>query len=163
MRTSWQLRFIASLVLMAYAITGTAIMPAAMALVAWMDGSHSVLISQSEEGTQLTLHHRQDAFTPAVEDHQNALTRAIVSLCRASEGGDHQLKSGRIDASSSNSRGSSEDVVKRVPELNVIQTTELLLSFRFPASVMTRPLPVVDLSVTTTSLAPLLATVQLLI
>jgi hypothetical protein len=163
MRFSLQQRLIASVLLMAYAITGTAIMPAAMALAAWVDGSHSVVVSQSAEGTQLTLHHRQNEFTPSVEDHQNTLARVLVSFCKASEGGDHQLKSGHIDTTSKTERESHRDAIKRTPQLNLIETCGLLLSFQFPASATLYPLRYADLTVTHLGISPMLATVQLLI
>lgn len=163
MRFSLQQRLIAFVLLMAYAITGTAIMPAAMAFAAWLDGSHSVLVSQSEEGTQLTLHHRQNEFTPTVADHQNTLARVLVSFCKASEGGDHQLKSGYIDTTSKNERESHQDVIKRTPPLNLTETCDLLLSFLFPASATLRPLSYPDIPVNHLGITPMLATVQLLI
>ena len=52
-------RIIAALVLMAYAVTGTALVPAVTAALAALDGSHDVMVRESEQGTQLVLHHRQ--------------------------------------------------------------------------------------------------------
>lgn len=163
MRFSLQQRLIASVVLMAYAITGTAIMPAAMALAAWVDGSHTVMVSQSAEGTQLTLHHRTGAYTPSIQDHQTALARVIVSLCKASDGGDHQLKSGRIDRTTQGARESQQDAIKRTPQINLTETCELLLSFQFPTSAMMRSSSYPDLPVIQQGISPMLATVQLLI
>jgi hypothetical protein len=163
MRFSLQQRLIAFVVLMAYAITGTAIMPAVMALAAWVDGSHTVMVSQSAEGTQLTLHHRTGAYTPSVGDHQSPLARAIVSLCKASDGGDHQLKSGQIDTTTQGARESQQDAVKRTPQINLTETCELLLSFQFPTSAMMRPSSYPDLPVIQQGISPMLATVQLLI
>jgi hypothetical protein len=163
MQFSLQQRLIAFLVLMAYAMTGTAIMPATMALAAWVDGSHTILVSQSDEGTQLTLHHRSDEFTPAIEDHPKTLARVIVSLCKGSEGGDHQLKSGHIDTTAQKERDEHQDAIKSRPSYNLTETRELLLSFQFPTSATTRPCGDADRPASQQDLAPMLATVQLLI
>lgn len=163
MQLNLQQRLIASLVLMAYTITGTAIMPAVMAFAAWVDGSHTVMVSQSAEGTQLTLHHQSGAYTPSVEDHQTALARAIVSLCKASDGGDHQLKSGQIDTTTQGARENKQDAVKRVPQINLPQTCELLLSFQFPTSATMRPSSYPDLPVIQQGISPMLAAVQMLV
>ena len=98
MRLSLLQRLTALMLLMAYTVTGTSVMPAMMALAAWMDGEHEVVISQSESGTSVTLHHVEGSYTPDVEDHQKMLGKFLVSFCRAAVEGDHQMKASRCDS-----------------------------------------------------------------
>ena len=91
MRHSLLKRLTGILLLMAHAITGTSALPAFTTLAADLEGSHAVIVSQSEHGTQVMLHHRPNEYTPAVDDHQHALARMLVRLCRPSEEGDHKL------------------------------------------------------------------------
>lgn len=110
MRHTLKQRIIALVLLMVYTITGTAVMPAAVALAAWVDGSHAVVVSSSLEGTQVRLQHRSDEFTPAIDDHGSALARMIVSFCHASSRGDHQICSSQLDTSVSVERDSFERI-----------------------------------------------------
>ena len=91
MRHSLLKRLTALLLLMAHAITGTSALPALTTLAADLEGSHAVMVSQSQHGTQVVLHHRPHEYTPAVDDHKHALARMLVRLCRTSEEGDHKL------------------------------------------------------------------------
>lgn len=127
MRHSLKQRFIAFMLLMAYTITGTSVMPAAMALGAWIDGSHSVLVSPSENGLRLTLHHRRDAYTPEVNDHHNALARVLVRLCKASDAGDHQLVAAQFDSSARGERVDMARATKEAPPVNLAATWQLTL------------------------------------
>jgi hypothetical protein len=127
--TSFQ-RLIASLLLTAYAVTGTSIMPAALALMAWMDGGHSVRVVQSETGTRVTLHHNSDDYTPDVEDHSSTLARVLVSLCSASDSGDHQMTSSSIEAGTRLEREEHGSSVRKVPELNLPATFQHRLTLQ---------------------------------
>ncbi|MBB5032520.1 hypothetical protein [Prosthecobacter vanneervenii] len=84
-------RLLALLLLLAYAGSATAIMPAVFAALATIDGSHRVLICRTEQGTQVRLHHHEDDYTPEVCDHSGMLTRLVVSFCRPATEGDHSL------------------------------------------------------------------------
>lgn len=130
MRPASVQRLIASLLLMAYAITGTSIMPAAMALMAWMDGGHSVMVVQSETGTRVTLHHRSDDYTPDIEDHRSPLARVLVSICSASDSGDHQMTSSSIEAGTRLERDEQGSTVKKAPELNFPATIQHRLTLQ---------------------------------
>lgn len=92
MRTSALQRLTSLLLLLAYAISGTAMVPAVIALVAGMEGSHAVQVTESAQGVQVTLHHtQQSGYTPRVADHDTAVARLLVSLSNRSERGDHQI------------------------------------------------------------------------
>lgn len=84
------------LLLLAYAGTATTIMPAVVAVLAALDGSHRVLICRTEQGTEVRLHHRDHECTPEVWDHQGMLAKLIVSICRPAEDGDHSLSSNQV-------------------------------------------------------------------
>lgn len=84
-------RMLALLLLLAYAGSATAIMPAVFAALATIDGSHRVLICRTEQGTQVRLHHRAGDYTPEVCDHNGMLARLVVSFCRPATEGDHSL------------------------------------------------------------------------
>lgn len=97
MRHTLKQRIIALVLLMVYSITGTAVLPAAVVLAAWADGSHAVAVNSSLNGTQVRLMHRSEEFTPGIADHESALARVIVSFCGASKEGDHQICSTQLD------------------------------------------------------------------
>ena len=84
-------RLIATLLLLAYASTGTSLMPAVMTLLAEVEGSHESRVHLGENGAQVVLHHRQSEFTPAVKDHRRGLARVLVSFCQSDREGDHQM------------------------------------------------------------------------
>jgi hypothetical protein len=84
-------RLIAALLLLAYASTGTSLMPAVMAMAAELEGSHESRVRLGENGAQVVLHHRQSDFTPDVNDHRRGLARVLVSLCQSDREGDHQM------------------------------------------------------------------------
>jgi hypothetical protein len=85
------LRFISALLLLAYASTGTSLMPAVMTILTEMEGSHESRVHFGENGAQVVLHHRQSEFTPAVNDHRRGLARVLVSFCQSGREGDHQM------------------------------------------------------------------------
>lgn len=126
-------RFIALLLLMAYTVTGTSVLPAVMAGVAGLDGGHVVLVAQSEHGTRLTLHHRDHEFTPSVTDHEGALARTLVSLCHASESGDHQFNSTRADTGTRVERDAAACAVKQAPAVNLAATFQMAHTALFTA------------------------------
>lgn len=84
-------RIISALLLLAYASTGTSLMPAVMTLLAEVEGSHESRVRLGENGAQVVLHHRQSEFTPAVNDHRRGLARVLVSFCQSNREGDHQM------------------------------------------------------------------------
>lgn len=124
---SYQRRFIASLLLMAYAITGTSLMPATMLVLANLDGSHSVQVRESDHGTQLVLHHNGGNYTPLVNDHQGTLARVVVSLCRPDQAGDHNLVSAHMSGQVNTERQNSNSPVKQAALLNYLATSALIL------------------------------------
>jgi hypothetical protein len=85
-------RIIAALLLMAYAVTGTSLIPGAVAALADLEGSHQGLISIGRGETRVILHHTSE-FTPEVGDHQHCLARFIVRFCQTDQSGDHQMTS----------------------------------------------------------------------
>ncbi len=89
-------RVISGLLLVAYAAVGTSVLPAAMTLLAALDGSHAMSVQMSNDGMQLTLRHRAQDFTPCVQDHPGSLGRVVTSLCRTVNSGDHRLTAGHI-------------------------------------------------------------------
>lgn len=97
------------LLLLAYAGTATAIMPAVFAALAVLDGSHRVMICRTEQGTQVRLHHRENDYTPEVCDHEGVLAKWIVSFCRPAAEGDHSLSTNQVTGTLT----SSDDEVKR--------------------------------------------------
>ncbi len=126
MRLSLLQRLTALMLLMAYTVTGTSVMPAMMALAAWMDGEHEVVISQSESGTSVTLHHVDGSYTPDVEDHQKMLGKFLVSFCRAAGEGDHQMKASRCDSRTGTQRESLEKITQSPAEINLTATLQLI-------------------------------------
>lgn len=89
-------RLIAALLLLAYASTGTSLMPAVMTLLAEVEGSHESRVRLGENGAQVVLHHRQSEFTPAVNDHRRGLARVLVSFCQSDREGDHQMTTAKF-------------------------------------------------------------------
>lgn len=162
MKRSVHQRLIALALLVAYAITGTSVMPAMVAMAAWMDGSHSVVVAPSEEGMQVTLHHRKDQYTPRVSDHDNSLTKLLVSMCRASDAGDHQMSTAHV-TSNANVRDAVELQIQKSPTLNFQETHILTLSTSWPVRDMNRVIMVKDIREKSLHPRPIPATVQLLI
>ncbi len=162
MSRSMHQRIIALVLLVAYAITGTSVMPAMVAIAASMDGSHAVIVQQSEQGLQLTLHHRSNEYTPRVADHCNALAKIIVSMCGASEEGDHQMSTAHVTASAS-LRAEVGQKVQTSQALNVQETHLLTLSVLWPARDMIRDCLVQDTHEQKQQRRSMLACVRLLI
>lgn len=152
-------RIIAALVLMAYAITGTSLMPVAVVMLAALDGSHDVVIRQSEQGTQLVLHHRVHEFTPQLTDHRKCMARVLVSLCRPNQEGDHQLVSAHVTSTA------CLDVMPSISPpvaLNAEATLALKFSLECPVRDMIRA-PMTTKEFWISHQPPLLSTIQLLI
>lgn len=155
-------RILASILLMAYAITGTAIMPAVMVMMANLDGSHGVQVQESENGTQLVLRHSTGHYTPRVEDHSENLARVLVSMSAPDSHGDHSLVSAHVKGSITSARDLLELMVKNTPALNYTATACLVISV--PSSVRHDPLPLcLSAESCLPKSKPVLATVQLLI
>lgn len=155
-------RIIALVLLVAYAITGTSVMPAVVSLAAWVDGSHAVIVQQSEQGLQVTLHHRSNEYTPRVSDHCNALAKVIVSMCAASEEGDHQMSTAHVTANAS-LRAEAGQKVQTSQARNVQETHLLTLSVLRPAREMIRACFVQDTHEQKRQRRPMLTCVRLLI
>ena len=128
MQNALHQRFIALVLLVAYAITGTSLLPACLSLAAVVDGSHTVQVRQSEQGTTLTLLHHRANYTPRVNDHNNSVARLIVSVCAVSAEGSHELSSSRINAVSFAQTDAETREVKNNPQLNLQDTLALVLS-----------------------------------
>lgn len=94
-RSTFQ-RLICLGLLLAYAVAGTAIVPAAVLTLATVDGGHATFVNESSEGTQLILHHRPSHRTPKVGDHASAAARLVVRLCRPADEGDHLVISPHV-------------------------------------------------------------------
>lgn len=119
-------RFIALLLLLAYASTGTALFPAVVMTLATLDGSHQVLVIQSKSGTQVRLHHDDSHFTPAVEDHATELARLLVSMCAPATEGDHSLSTHCVIGSLLLARDEAKRVTDAPQPLNQTATLEFL-------------------------------------
>ena len=97
MRLPIHLRLLAFLLVLVYASTSTAVLPALIGWAAALEGSHTVNVAKSASGMQITLHHVRGDFTPKIADHQNVLARVMVSLCKASQSGDHHLDASQVN------------------------------------------------------------------
>lgn len=155
-------RIIALVLLVAYAITGTSVIPAMVSLAAWLDGSHAVVVQQSEQGLQVTLHHRSDHYTPRLADHENTLAKILVSMCSASEEGDHQMSTAHVTANAS-LRADGGQKVQTTQPLNAQETQLLALSILWPAREVIRECIVQDTHEQKQQRRPMLACVRLLI
>lgn len=98
MRLSIFQRLVCLTLLAVFAATGTSLLPAAVMVVAQLDGSHSVSVNQSQEGFHLALRHRSGDYTPNVCDHASPMTRLVVTLCRADVAGDHNFSAAKLAA-----------------------------------------------------------------
>lgn len=165
MRLSHLQRLVAAVLLMAYSITGTSLMPALMAVAAWVDGSHSVMVAQSENGTRVMLHHSMaTGYTPSVQDHTSPLARIIVSLCSSSEGGDHQMVASQFESGARSDREDAARAAKEVPTVNADATRQRLVSMELVSRRTLRTsLPPAPSKVAQGAVLPLLASVQLMI
>lgn len=125
-RSTFQ-RLICLGLLLAYAVAGTAIVPAALLTLATVDGGHAIFVNESSGGTQLILHHRPLQRTPKVGDHSSAVTRLVVRLCRPAGETDHRMVSphmtGKITTPSGEEEKDQDD-----PVLNDQATIDLVLA-----------------------------------
>lgn len=133
MQNALHQRFIALVLLVAYAITGTSLLPACLSLVALADGSHTVQVRQSERGTTLALLHHQANYTPRVNDHDNSVARLIVSMCAVSVAGSHELSSSCINAVSFIQTDVEARELKNTPQFNLRDTLALVFSSKHRA------------------------------
>lgn len=163
MQNALHQRFIAMVLLVAYAITGTSLLPALVSLAAALDGSHTVQVRRSEQGTTLTLLHRQADYTPQVDDHRNSVARLIVSMCKASEAGSHELSSSCISTGSLVGRDADDREVKNAAQVNCQATRALVFSSRHPVGDTSRETRAWRNVPITPCMASTLASVRLLI
>lgn len=112
---------------MAYAMTGTSLMPALVLVMAALDGSHGVQVCESAQGTQVLLKHHEGCYTPEILDHKRSLARLLVSLSALDPEGDHHLVSGHVAKGFINEREGSKPVVKTVASLNQGATSALIV------------------------------------
>lgn len=94
-------RLIALLLLCAHVCTGTAMIPAMGALLAFVDGSHALVIIRSASGYELVLHHTMGNTTPEIMDHGSVAARMLVFVCKSSPEGDHKLESALLTGADS--------------------------------------------------------------
>ena len=85
------------MLLLAYLVTGTSLVPGLIAAAAAIDGSHSVMVGKSSEGLSLTLRHRCGDFTPTINDHSSPLAKVLVAMTRSSGMGDHTLSTQQME------------------------------------------------------------------
>lgn len=134
-------RIIALLLLLAYASTGTAAFPACILALAEMDGSHEVQVRESEQGTQVLLHHAGHDYTPEVADHGSALARTLVRMCRPASEGDHSLSLRRMTASAANASDEAKHSLKDPLPLNILATMRFFQAQPEPGSLRLRRPP----------------------
>lgn len=89
-------RLVYALLLAAYTIMGTSLVPLTVLVVSMFSQEHEVLVSVSENQTEVRLHHRTGMATPLPEDHANSMTRLVVSISHLSLEGDHQILTPRM-------------------------------------------------------------------
>jgi hypothetical protein len=131
-------RIIAALVLMAYAITGTSLLPAVAVALAELDGSHDVMISASAQGMQLVLHHRHGEYTPQTKDHSKCMARVLVSFCRQDQEGDHRLAPAHVTSTAFTERFNAAKSGSPLVSLNIHATRALMRSLELPVRDMIR-------------------------
>jgi hypothetical protein len=125
-------RFIALLLLLAYASAGTSVMPAVVTLLADLDGSHESCVQLSESRAQIVLHHRQSAFTPDLEDHERCLTRLLVRLCPSDREGDHELSLSHLSGGADLERKASVVLPAESLLLNAMATQQFQQALKLP-------------------------------
>ncbi|MCA1962321.1 MAG: hypothetical protein LDL31_00065 [Prosthecobacter sp.] len=116
MRLSLLQRLIYCIVLTAYAVTGTAVMPALMAIAAGIEGSHQVAVTETGHGVHLAMRHLKGSFTPAVSDHPSQTARLLVSLCKSTEQGDHLLCSEQFSAIANQNESQNQRITRAEPQ-----------------------------------------------
>ncbi len=125
-RMNLQRRITALIVLTAYVVTGTSLMPVLLFMLASLDGSHTVLVRQSGESTQLVLHHNAGHYTPQICDHARPLARMLVSLCRPDQEGDHNLVAAHLSSNANAERDALKGAVKKAAVLNFFATSAMM-------------------------------------
>ncbi|MBK8091606.1 MAG: hypothetical protein IPK32_06370 [Verrucomicrobiaceae bacterium] len=133
MTSSFTQRFIACVLLMAYAMTGTSILPGVVAVMAALDGSHQMHVIGAEKGIGLLLEHRAGQYTPEVRDHRNLLGQVATSLCRSQQGGTHQFDSSRLSDSGRIEREHARDDLS-APKMQILTSTWFGPAFSFSRS-----------------------------
>ena len=160
-------RLLAVFLLGIYALVGTAVLPASVALLAALDGSHSVRVEMTSNGTHLVLNHEGLKYTPTVADHSTAASRALVSLCHNDAAGNHELTAASLNELTLTERKSLSAFLAALakPVFNAAATFAHLQSL---PHYLWRPEPDKDRSRSTKGPSPLaprpmMATVQLLL
>jgi hypothetical protein len=89
-------RTIATLLLGAYVLTGTSVLPALATVLACLDGGHRVSVTLSASGTHLSLRHQQNDVTLSASEHHSPAGRLVTRLCRNDASGSHELDSQQL-------------------------------------------------------------------
>ena len=84
---------IAVVLLGAYALTGTAILPALVTLLARFDGTHLVSVNFTDSGVHLSLNHQNGDFTPSPAEHQNTAGQWVTRFCKTNSSSNHEFNS----------------------------------------------------------------------
>ena len=121
--------FTALVLLLAYAITGTPVLTASAAMLADLDRSHEMFVLESDQITQIVLHHREGAKTLEVADHVNASLRVLVCFCREDQNGDHHFSSVHLTSVASAERHLVAEEVIQPVSINFEATQTLRHSF----------------------------------
>lgn len=122
-------RLTALMLFWAYGLTGTSLVPAALAWLADLDDSHQLIVSEAgPDHTQLILHHRKGVYTPEAGDHGHLLSHVIVRLCSRTAPGDHLLATRHLAGSYGNGRDAEQRELGMVPEANDGATYALFAS-----------------------------------
>lgn len=125
-------RLTALILLLTYSVMGTALLPAAVAALGSLEGSHEiVVVGQSGCGTQVVLHHRFGQFTPQARDHTTSLARAIVRFCCSDRCGDHCIATQHLSNAAQSERNHGQAGLADTPALNEQATASLLWFSRF--------------------------------
>lgn len=156
-------RFTALFLLVAYVITGTPVLTGTAVILADLDGSHEMIIQESNQTTQIVLHHRAGAETPEVADHANASLRVLVCFCREDQNGDHHFSSAHLTSVAFAERHFVADDVIHPVSINFQATETLRHSFEQQVRDMIRHHASRDWEQDTIEWQPSMMAVQLLI
>lgn len=158
-----RLRIIAALLLMAYAVTGTSLLPGMMALLAELEGSHQSIVCLDDKGARVVLHHQQDDFTPRIADHRHCLARVLVMLCHSDLRGDHQMTSAVLAANSQSERVQAVKIRAGESLLDVLATWQSRAAWQRLASASEGVVPLLEPPGLLMGMMPALAKVRMLI
>lgn len=120
-------RLTALILLFVYSVMGTSLLPAAIAALGTLEGSHEiVVVGQSGCGTQVVLHHRPGQFTPQARDHRTCLARAIVRFCGSDRRSDHCIATQHLSNAAQSERNYGPAGLADTPPVNEQATASLL-------------------------------------